>query len=159
MVGLLTVSLITPISVAAQSGDELKALRQEIESLKAGIDAVRAAAAAECAGDQGKYWQMHEKLFANQQALGANDLARYAQETGVEPGAFKKCVDADAHGAKIRKDLADAQAAGITGTPTFFLGFAESGGKVKVVRRIQGAQPYPVFKAAIDGLLAEGAKK
>ena len=45
------------------------------------------------------------------------------------------------------------------GTPTFFLGFAESGGKVKVVRRIQGAQPYPVFKAAIDGLLAEGAKK
>jgi len=256
MVGLLAVSLITPISVAAQSGDELKALRQEIESLKTGIgavqrdlqeiktllqgaraaagppppvvpesielsvanayakggagarlvlvefsdfqcpfcarharqtmpqiereyvdsgkmlyvmrnlplesihpDAVRAAAAAECAGDQGKYWQMHEKLFANQQALGANDLARYAQEAGAEPGAFKKCVDADAHGAKIRKDLADAQAAGITGTPTFFLGFAESGGKVKVVRRIQGAQPYPVFKAAIDGLLAEGAKK
>jgi len=112
-----------------------------------------------CAGKQGKYWQMHEKLFGHQQALSAADLARYAQEAGVEPGAFKKCVDADAHGAKIRKDLADAQAAGITGTPTFFLGFAESGGKVKVVRRIQGAQPYPVFKAAIDGLLAEGAKK
>jgi len=252
----LSVAFLLPAVVAAQGGDDLKALRQEIESLKAGIgavqrdvqeiksllqglrqpaappspitpesmemsvtnayakggagarlvlvefsdfqcpfcarhakqtlpqiereyvqtgkllyvmrnlpleaihpDAFRAASAAECAGDQGKYWQMHEKLFANQQALGANDLARYAQETGVEPGAFKKCVDADAHGAKIRKDLADAQAAGITGTPTFFLGFAESGGKVKVVRRIQGAQPYPVFKAAIDGLLAEGAKK
>jgi protein-disulfide isomerase len=252
----LSVALLLPAMVAAQSGDDLKALRQEIESLKAGIgavqrdvqeiksllqglrqaaappspitpesiemsvanayakggagarlvlvefsdfqcpfcgrhakqtmpqiereyvstgkllyvmrnlplesihpDAFRAASAAECAGDQGKYWQMHEKLFANQQALGANDLARYAQETGVEAGAFKKCLDADAHGAKIRKDLADAQAAGITGTPTFFLGFAEGGGKVKVVRRIQGAQPYPVFKAAIDGLLAEGPKK
>jgi len=122
-------------------------------------DAVRAAVAAECAGDQGKYWQMHEKLFVNQQALGAADVARYAQEAGVEPSKFKECMDADTHGAKVRKDLADAQAAGITGTPTFFLGFAEGGGKVKVVRRIQGAQPYPVFKAAIDGLLAEGAKK
>jgi protein-disulfide isomerase len=122
-------------------------------------DAVRAASAAECAGDQGKYWQMHEKLFTNQQALGAPDLERYAKETGVDPAKFKACVDADAHGDKIRKDLSDAQAAGITGTPTFFLGFAEGGGKVKVVRRIQGAQPFPVFKAAIDGLLAEGAKK
>ena len=122
-------------------------------------DAFRAASAAECAGDQGKYWQMHEKLFGHQQALAAADLARYAQEAGVEPTAFRQCFDGDAHGAKIRKDLADAQAAGITGTPTFFLGFAEGGGKVKVVRRIQGAQPYPVFKAAIDGLLAEGAKK
>jgi len=121
-------------------------------------DAFRAAAAAECAGDQGKYWQMHEKLFTNQQALSAADLERYAKEAGVEPGAFKQCFDADAHGAKIRKDLTDAQAAGITGTPTFFLGFAEGGGKVKVVRRIQGAQPYPIFKTTIDGLLAEGAK-
>ena len=122
-------------------------------------DAVRAAVAAECAGDQGKYWQMHEKLFSNQQALGAADLARYAQEAGAEPAKFKQCMDADTYGAKVRKDLAEAQAAGITGTPTFFLGFTEGGGKVKVVRRIQGAQPFPVFKAAIDGLLAEGAKK
>ena len=122
-------------------------------------DAFRAAAAAECAGDQGKYWQMHEKLFGNQQALAAADLTRYAQETGVDAVKFKQCVDADAHGAKIRQDLTEAQAAGITGTPTFFLGFAEGGGKVKVVRRIQGAQPYPVFKGAIDGLLAEAAKK
>jgi protein-disulfide isomerase len=122
-------------------------------------DAFRAAAAAECAGDQGKYWQMHEKLFGNQQALSAADLERYAKEAGVEPGAFKKCFEADVYGAKVRRDLTDAQALGITGTPTFFLGFAEGGGKVKVVRRIQGAQPFPVFKAAIDGLLAEGAKK
>ena len=122
-------------------------------------DALRAAAAAECAGEQGKYWQMHERLFGNQQALSAADLARYAQESGVEPAAFQKCVDADTHGAKIRRDLADAQAAGITGTPTFFLGFPEAGGKVRVVRRIQGAHPYPVFKAALDALLAEGARK
>ena len=256
LVVALSVMLLLPAVVVAQSGDDLKALRQEIESLKAGIgavqrdlqeiktllqggrqaagppppvipesielsvadayakgsagtrlvlvefsdfqcpfcgrhakqtmpqierdyvatgklvyvmrnlplesihpDAFRAAAAAECAGDQGKYWQMHEKLFTHQQALSAPDLERYAQEVGVEPAKFKQCVEADAHGAKIRKDLTDAQAAGITGTPTFFLGFAEGGGKVKVVRRIQGAQPYPVFKGAIEGLLAEGAKK
>jgi protein-disulfide isomerase len=101
---------------------------------------------------------MHEKLFGNQQALATTDLERYALEAGVEPAKFKQCVDADAHGAKIRKDLSDAQAAGITGTPTFFLGFPDGDGKVKVVRRIQGAQPFPVFKSAIDGLLAEAAK-
>jgi len=122
-------------------------------------DAFRAASAAECAGDQGKYWQMHEKLFGNQQALSAADLTRYAQETGVEPNAFKQCMDADSHGARIRQDLKDALAAGVNSTPTFFLGFPEGGGKVKIVRRVQGAHPYPVFKAAIDGLLAESAKK
>ena len=122
-------------------------------------DAFRAASAAECAGDQGKYWQMHEKLFGNQQALSAADIARYAQETGVEPNAFKQCIDGDGHAAKIRQDLTDAQAAGVNSTPTFFLGFSEGGGKVKIVRRVQGAHPYPVFKTAIEGLLAEGAKK
>ena len=121
-------------------------------------DAVRAASAAECAGDQGKYWQMHEKLFANQQALAAADLERYAQESSVDLAKFKQCVESDAHGDKIRRDLAEAQAAGISATPTFFLGFAEGNGKVKVVRRIQGAHPYPVFKGAIDGLLAEAPK-
>jgi protein-disulfide isomerase len=122
-------------------------------------DALRAAEAAECAGDQGKYWPMHDKLFGSQQALSAPDLLRYAQEMGVEPGAFQKCLESAPHAGKIRQDIAEAQAAGITGTPTFFLGFAEPGGKVKVLRRIQGAQPYPVFKSAIDGLLAEAPKK
>ncbi len=122
-------------------------------------DALRAAEAAECAGDQGKYWQMHEKLFGNQQALGAPELVRYAKEAGAEAATFQKCLETAPHQGKIRQDLADAQAAGITGTPTFFLGFAEPGGKVKVARRISGAQPYPVFKGAIDALLAEGPKK
>ncbi len=122
-------------------------------------DAFRAAEAAECAGDQGRYWQMHERLFANQQALGAADLVRYAQEAGADPAKFQQCLDAAPHTAKIRADLADAQAAGITGTPTFFIGVADGPGRVKALRRIQGAHPYPVFKAAIDGLLAEGAAK
>jgi protein-disulfide isomerase len=121
-------------------------------------DAMRAAEAAECAGDQGKYWPMHDKLFGNQQALSAPDLVRYAQEAGAEPAEFQKCLEAAPHAAKIRQDLADAEAAGVTGTPTFFLGFAEPGGKIKAVRRIQGAQPYPVFKGALDGLLAESVK-
>jgi len=118
-------------------------------------DAFRAASAAECAGDQGKYWQMHTRLFGNPQALSPADLRRYAQESGVEVTAFQKCIDADTHGAKIRKDLNDAQAAGVSATPTFFLGLAAGDGKVKVLRRIQGAHPYPVFKGAIDALLAE----
>lgn len=122
-------------------------------------DAFRAASAAECAGDQGKYWQMHEKLFGNQQALSAADLTRYAQESGVEPKAFQQCMDANQHEAKIRQDLTDAVRAGVNSTPTFFLGFREAGDKVKIVRRVSGAHPYPVFKAAIDGLLAEAAKK
>jgi protein-disulfide isomerase len=118
-------------------------------------DAFRAAEAAECAGTQGKYWEMHDHLFAHQDALSADDLKKYAAEVKLDMPAFEQCLASGALADKIRKDMDDAQEAGITGTPTFLFGVAGSDAtKVRIVGRIIGAHPYASFKSAIDGVLA-----
>lgn len=118
--------------------------------------AFKAAEAAHCAGDQGKYWEMYERLFANQRALGAADLPGHAGSVGVDVPKFQQCLESGKHAARIRRNLADGQKAGVRGTPTFFLGVIEgSVGKVDVLRIIRGAQPFPGFKAAIDAALAQ----
>jgi protein-disulfide isomerase len=116
--------------------------------------AFKAAEAARCAGDQGKYWEMHFQLFANQQALGAADLPKHAGTLGLDVAKFQDCLDKGTHAAQVRRDLAEGQQGGVGGTPTFFLGVVEDGSKVRVVRVIRGAQPFAAFKAAIDAALA-----
>jgi len=117
--------------------------------------AFKAQEAASCAGDQGKYWEMHNRLFTNQNALGLTELPQHAQALGLDLPRFQQCLDSGKHAGKIRSDLADGQKAGVQGTPTFFLGLTEPNDpKVKAVRIIRGAQPYTVFKEAIDSLLA-----
>jgi protein-disulfide isomerase len=116
--------------------------------------AVKAAEAAGCAGDQGKYWEMHDRLFANQNALAAAQLPSHAEAVSLDPGKFKTCLDSGKFTAKVRKDLADAQKYGATGTPTFFIGLTDpKGSEIKAVRKIVGAQSYAAFKDAIDTLL------
>jgi len=117
--------------------------------------AFKAAEATHCAGEQGKYWEMHDRLFANQRALGRKDLSGYAQALGLDVAAFDQCVDSGKGAARIRKDMADSDKAGARGTPTFFLGLTEpNSAQVKAVRVIRGAQPFAAFKEAIDSLLA-----
>ena len=115
--------------------------------------AFKAAEAALCAGDQGKYWEMHDRLFANQRALGPEHLAAHAQAVGADAAKFGECLESGAKAAKVRRDLADGAKAGVTGTPAFFLGVAH-GATVKVVRAIKGALPFAAFKEAIDATLA-----
>ena len=116
--------------------------------------AVKAAEAAGCAGDQGKYWEMHDRLFANQNALAAAQLPSHAEALSLDAGKFKTCLESGKLTAKVRKDLADAQKYGATGTPTFFLGLTDpKGSEIKAVRKIVGAQSYAAFKDAIDTLL------
>lgn len=117
--------------------------------------AFKAHEAASCAGEQGKYWEMHDRIFSNQQAMGPKELTGHAGALKLNMSKFQQCLDGTKHAAKIRKDIADGQKAGVQGTPTFFL--AQSGPDqetVKVVRIIRGAQPYDAFKGAIDSLLA-----
>ena len=117
--------------------------------------AFKAAEAANCAGEQGKYWEMHDRLFANQNALGLKDLPNHAKALILEMPKFQECLDSGKHAAKIRKDLADGQKAGVQGTPSFFVALTEpNDGMVKAVRIIRGAQPYAAFKQAIDSLLS-----
>lgn len=116
--------------------------------------AFKAHEAAICAGEQGKYWQMHDRLFANQQALGLTELPQYAQALGFDLAKFQQCLESGKEASKIRNDLADGLKAGVQGTPTFFLGFTDANDtKVKALRVIRGAQPYAAFKEAIDSLL------
>ena len=117
--------------------------------------AVKAAEAAGCAGEQGKYWEMHDRLFANQNALAPAQLTSHAEALSLDAGKFKTCLDTGKFTAKVRKDLSDAQKYGATGTPTFFIGLTDpKGTEIKAVRKIVGGQSYAAFKDAIDTLLA-----
>lgn len=116
--------------------------------------AAKAHEAAHCAGEQGKYWDMQRQLFANQRKLGAFDLMGHAKSLGLDRQEFESCMDGNKHAATVASALADGGTGGVTGTPTFFLGLIDAKtGAVKITKRIQGAQPYSVFKEAIESLL------
>ena len=117
--------------------------------------AFKAAEATYCAGAQGKVWEMHDRLFANQGALARKDLSAHAQALGQDVAAFDSCVDGGTAATRIRKDMAESEKVGARGTPIFFLGLTEpNSSQVKAVRVIRGAHPYAAFKEAIDSLLA-----
>lgn len=118
-------------------------------------DAFKAAEAAHCARDRGKFWEMHDRLFAHQAALGPKDLLLHAQTLGLDPQEFQRCVDSGKFAATIRQGLADGQRAGVRGTPTFFLGLTDANdARIRTVRMIRGAQSYATFRDAIEALLA-----
>jgi len=118
-------------------------------------NAFKAAEAARCAGEQGKFWEMHARLFANQQALAPTNLPQHAQALGLDVPKFQQCLESGKYATEIRKDLAEGQKAGVTGTPGFFLGMTNpNNSKVKTLRVLKGAQPYASFKEAIDSLLS-----
>jgi protein-disulfide isomerase len=117
-------------------------------------DALKAAEAAHCAGEQGQYWQMHARLFNSQNALTADHLSAYAGALGLDVQSFQRCLESNKYAVTIRQDLAAAQRVGVQATPSFLLGMAgPDGSSVKVVKMIAGAHPYTVFKEAIDSLL------
>jgi len=116
--------------------------------------AFKAAEATHCAGDKGKYWEMHDRLFANQKELARKDLSKHAEALGLDVVAFDQCLDSGKHAARIRKDMAEAQRLQTTGTPTFFLGLTEPNGAQIKGTKMAGAQPYEAFKAAIERLLS-----
>ena len=117
-------------------------------------NALKAAEASRCAGEQGKYWEMHDQLFANSTALENVDLFRHATTLGLDPLKFQECMDSGKYANEIRKDLMEGQKAGVKGTPSFLIGISErEASKIKVLKLIRGAQPYPMFKEALDSLL------
>lgn len=103
-------------------------------------DAQKAAEATECAEDQGKFWEMHDKIFDNQRAIDVNSLKTYASELGLDTDQFNSCLDSGKYASEVQKDLSDGQAAGVSGTPTFFIN-----GK-----KLVGAQPYEAFEQVIN---------
>lgn len=119
--------------------------------------AFKAAEAAHCAGEQGKYWEMHNQLFANQKALELKDLSVYARKIELDITKFQQCLDSGKYAEEIKKDTAEAQKAGVTGAPSFFIGYIEPDKPrtIKAVKMLKGAQPYSKFKESIDSLLLQ----
>ncbi|WP_224372772.1 DsbA family protein [Hyalangium versicolor] len=99
-----------------------------------------AAAASMAANEQGKFWEMHDKLFANQTSLDRASLEKYAQELGLDVAKFKASLDANKFEDYISKDAEQGTKVGASGTPTFFING----------RQIVGAKPIEVFRRVID---------
>ena len=105
----------------------------------------QAAEAAQCAGEQGKFWEYHDLLFARQKPGQGWDFAILARELGLQPNAFQNCLNSGRFGDEITKDLQDGLRLGVTSTPTFLVNG----------RPLVGAQPLAAFQALIDRLLEQ----
>jgi protein-disulfide isomerase len=103
-----------------------------------------AAEASACAEVQGKFWEYHDRLFANAAGLTDPDLKAHAAALGLDTAKFNTCFDNRQQKAGIDKDMADGEAIGVTGTPAFFING----------RSVEGAQPFEAFKRVIDEELA-----
>ncbi len=104
-----------------------------------------AAEAARCAGDQAKFWEYHDTLYAKAPKLAAPDLNAYAKEMSLDTTKFDQCLTSGKYKALVQKDLSEGAQLGITGTPTFFING----------REISGAQPVEAFSAIIDEELGQ----
>ena len=118
-------------------------------------NALPAAVAAECANEQGRYWEYHDILFENQNSwakLDTNTListfSQYAGNVGLAQEQFDSCLETGKYLEEIQQDLNDGRSYDITGTPGFFIGNEEIG-----FVKISGAQPFDSFKKVIDSQL------
>jgi len=103
-----------------------------------------AALAAECAGEQGKFWEMHDKIYS-EGTLGEASYKKWAAGLGLDEGQFNSCFDSGKYNNKVQNDLLEGKSAGVTGTPTFFIN-----GK-----KVVGAQPFEVFQGVIEQELSK----
>lgn len=108
--------------------------------------------AAYCAGDQGKYWEMHDLLFQNQAELKIDMLKRFAEKLRLGPNAFATCLATDKYAGEVDRNLREGTALNVSGTPTFFIGKSTSDDAFDGASLV-GAQPIGAFRAAIDDLL------
>jgi protein-disulfide isomerase len=113
-----------------------------------GSESTWAAEAAECAADQNKYWEYHDKLYnsqsgENQGAFSKDNLKKFAQDTGLDIKAFNDCLDSGKYTSLIQVDTQASSAFGVQSTPTFLING----------QPVVGAQPFEVFKQTIDPLL------
>jgi len=105
--------------------------------------AQKAAEAAECADEQGKFWEYHDKIFENQALLSVTSLKQWAADLGLDTEKFNDCLDSGKMASEVNKDLQDGADVGIRGTPGFIIN-----GQL-----ISGAQPFSVFQQVIESQL------
>jgi protein-disulfide isomerase len=117
----------------------------------AAMDASRAAA---CAGARGRFWEMHQALFADPKRMDRSSLVRRAKALGLDEQAFATCLEDASIVAAVQRDINQATSLALLGTPAFMVGRREPDGRVRVSHIIPGAAPFADFKGAIDEALA-----
>lgn len=117
--------------------------------------ATPAAEGTECAREQGKFWELHDKIFDEQEKQGqgtiqftAQDVKTWASQIGLNTAKFNQCLDSGKYKQEVEKDLAGGSAAGVNGTPATFING----------RLVSGAQPFAAFKVIIDEELKKAGK-
>jgi protein-disulfide isomerase len=118
-----------------------------------------AALASECANEQGKFWPMHDKLYATQTTWASQDAAtvkktfkEYAVSLGLSTASFNSCLDSNKYSDKIQKQSSEGSQYGVSGTPTFYVGNQKAG-----YTQIVGAQPLPSFEQLIKQVSSSGS--
>ncbi len=123
----------------AKHGDAVRFVYRDYPIAELHPTARTASLAGECAREQGKFWAMHDRMYANQASLGLQDLVRYATEAGLDTTQFETCLIDERYAVRVDEDIAAAQAFGLRGTPTFFFNG----------QRVEGAIPEDVFERII----------
>jgi protein-disulfide isomerase len=125
--------------IQEEYGDEARIVFKHLP-LRMHSKAPAAHAAAEAAHRQGKFWEMHDRIFANQSSMSPEKYVEYAREIGLDIEKFEKDVASADVKKKVDGDAAEAARLGVTGTPAFFVNG----------RYLSGAKPFESFKAMID---------
>lgn len=115
-------------------------------------NARKAAEAAECAGKQGKFWEMHDAMFVDPKRLSQIDIQGYAAAAGLQKVDFDRCLAGEAT-ARVAEDVAEAMRLQVYGTPAFLLGTVEADGRLRVLERMSGAQQIRSFRTVLDRIL------
>jgi protein-disulfide isomerase len=131
--------------VKQKYGDKVRLVWKDFPLTQIHPQAFKAGEAAHCAADQGKFWEYHDRLFANQQQLMPADLKKHAADLGLDSKAFDACLDASKYGERVRDGVAEGSRLGVNSTPMIYING----------RALSGAQPYEVFANVIDEELSK----
>src|SRR5262245_167694 len=135
----------TLAQIEKEYGDKVRVVFKHLP-LEMHAKAPAAHAAAEAAHQQGKFWEMHDLIFGNQEAMSPEKYVEYAKQLNLDVARFERDVASAQVKARIDADSAEAERLGVTGTPAFFVNG----------RFLSGAQPFPAFKELIDQELGRG---
>ncbi|VVB58538.1 Thioredoxin [Candidatus Anstonella stagnisolia] len=135
----------TVSQILSTYGNDVKLVYKNFPLEQLHPNAEKAAEASECARDQGKFWEMHDAMFADQNKLGVADLKATAATLGMDAAKFNACLDGGQKASVVSAEAQEGADNGVQGTPTFYIN------GVQVV----GAQPFSAFKSAIDAALAK----
>jgi len=130
-------------SLAQKYGDDVHFIYRDFPIVELHTDAEIAAEAGECADEQGKFWEYHDKLYLNQTDLSEDHLIDLARETNLDVAAFTYCLKSGRYEKEVEEDMTAGVAAGVHGTPTFFING----------NRIPGAIPENILDALIQRAL------